>query len=220
MYIGEILTHDDYQLTVEDTIGYALDRMNELHVHQLPVINQTELLGVIHEEDLLSAHNDNQSLSSLFVSLRFVYLFEDQHIFDALQYTSVHQLDLVPVLDKDKMYVGVVTLSELSKAINVTLGNDNSGAIIVLEVGKNDVAFSHVAHIVESENMRILNMSLRNIEESTKTEITIKVDKQNISALIASFWRFDYTVKATFNDGNQHSDIKDRYDILMNYLNL
>ncbi len=220
MYIGEILAKNYFNVQSDDSIAFALDKMNELHTTQLPIVDGRDLLGILTEDHLLSAHDETQTVSSLMVSLRFVYLYEYQHIYDALQYMDAHQLDILPVLDKENGYVGVVTTIDLLSAINETLGNKDPGAIIVLELGKNDVSFSHIAHIFESENVRILNTAVRDIADTTKIEMTIKVDKQNISTVIASLWRFDYVVKATFNDGSQDSDIKERYDILMNYLNL
>lgn len=220
MYIGEIIAKNYFDVQSDDSIGFALDKMNELHTIQLPIVDERDLLGILTEDHLLSAHDETQTISSLMVSLRFVYLYEYQHIYDALQYMDAHQLEILPVLDKENSYIGVVTTIDLLSAVNETLGNKDPGAIIVLELGKNDVSFSHIAHIFESENVRILNTAVRDIPGTSKMEMTIKVDKQNISTVVASLWRFDYIVKATFNDGSQDSDIKERYDILMNYLNL
>lgn len=220
MYIGEVLSKNYYDVKPDDNIGFALDRMNEFHLTQLPVVSDRDFLGLITEDHLLSADDDTQTLRSLAVSLRFVYLYEYQHIYDALQYMTAHQLQLLPIVDKDNGYLGTLTQSEVLHSLNETLGNGDPGAVIVLELGKNDVSFSHIAHLFESENVRILNTAVRDIPDTTKIEMTIKVDKQNISTLIASLWRFDYVVKATFNDGSPDSDIKERYDILMNYLNL
>lgn len=220
MYIGEILAKNYFDIRSDDSIGFALDKMNELHTPQLPVVNERDLLGILTEDHLLSVPDETQTISSLMISLRFVYLYEYQHVYDALQYMDAHQLEILPILDKDNGYVGVVNSTDLLTAINDTLGNRSPGAIIVLELGTNDVSFSHIAHIFESENVRILNTAIRDIPDTTKMEMTLKVDKQNISSVIASLWRFDYVVKGTFNDGSQDSDIKERYDILMNYLNL
>ena len=220
MYIGRILEQNYFDVRSSETISYGLEKMNEVHTNQLVVVDKTDFIGIITEDDLLGASDERKLISSLTVSLRFLYLYEYQHIYDALQYMSAHQLQILPVLNKDNVYLGVVTLQNLITALNSTLGNQNPGAIIILELGKNDVSFSHIAHIFESENVRILNSAVRDIPDTTKVEMTIKVDKQNISTLVASLWRFDYVVKATFNDGSQDSDIKERYDILMNYLNL
>jgi len=220
MYIGEILTKNYFDVQSDDSIKFALDKMSELHTSQVSVVDEQDLLGILTEDHLLSAHNETHSVNSLMVSLRFLYLYEYQHVYDALQYMDAHQLEILPILDKENAYIGVVTSTDLLSAINETLGNKDTGAIIVLELGKNDISFSHIAHIFEAENIRILNTAVRDIPDTTKMEMTIKVDKKNVSTVVASLWRFDYVVKATFNDGSQDSDIKDRYDILMNYLNL
>lgn len=220
MYLGEILANNFFDVRPNDSIGFAISKVDELHSAQLPVVDSGDLLGLITEDQLLSADDETLPLKDLMLSLRFIYLYEYQHIYDALQYMDTHQLEVLPILDKDNQYIGVVTTAALLSAVNETLGNKNPGAIIVLELGKNDISFSHIAHILESENVRILNTAIRDIPDTTKMEMTIKVDKQNISTVVASLWRFDYVVKATFNDGSQDSDIKERYDILMNYLNL
>ncbi|MFD2969866.1 CBS domain-containing protein [Sphingobacterium bambusae] len=220
MYIGEILSKNHVDIKPDDTIGFALERMNEFHCSQLPVVDDRDFMGLVSEDDLFTAHDETQPVRSLSVSLRFVYLYTYQHSYDALQYMAAHKLSILPVLDKDNAFIGVLTLTELLHALNETLGNNEAGAILVLEFGKHDVSFSHIAHLFESENIRILNTAVREIPETTKIEMTIKVDKKNISSLVASLWRFDYVVKATFNDGSQDSDIQERYDILMNYLNL
>src|SRR5690606_12100350 len=104
-------------------------------------------------------------------------------------------------------------------ALNATLGNDE-GAIIVLELGIRDNALSHVARIIEAEKTSILSTTVHQIPDSSKLEMTIKVNKTNISSVVASLWRNDYVVKATFRDGGAQSAIQDRYDLLMHYLDL
>lgn len=220
MYIGEILEQNYFEIDTTTTIELGLDKLNETHSSQLAVVDKHEYLGLVTEDNLLSASDVSKPISSLAVSLGFLYLYEYQHVYDALQYMSAHQLQILPILNKENTYLGVLTAQNLIKTLNSTLGNQTPGAIIVLELGKNDVSFSHIAHIFESENVRILNAAVRDISDTTKIEMTIKVDKQNISTLVSSLWRFDYVIKATFNDGSQDSDIKERYDILMNYLNL
>jgi acetoin utilization protein AcuB len=51
-------------------------------------------------------------------------------------------------------------------------------------------------------------------------EVTLKLNKQDISAIAASFLRYDYDIKATFNHHDDRDNSMDRYDSLMNYLNL
>ena len=51
-------------------------------------------------------------------------------------------------------------------------------------------------------------------------EITIKLNRTDIASIVAAFLRYDYTVKATFNDARVYDTSQERYDQLMNYLNM
>src|SRR5690606_41281654 len=113
MYIGEILAKNYFDVQSDDSIGFALDKMNELHTAQLPIVDERDLLGILTEDHLLSAHDETQTISSLMVSLRVVYLYEYQHIYDELQYMDAHKLEIYPVLDKDNGYIGVVTTIDI-----------------------------------------------------------------------------------------------------------
>ncbi|WP_293932058.1 CBS domain-containing protein [Sphingobacterium sp. UBA6645] len=220
MFIGEIITTLYTELRPSDTVDFALNKVNELHFHQLPVVKGKEYHGLLTEEDLLSVEDESDLISEVKITLPFIYLYDYQHIYDALQYLETYQYDILPVLNKQNQYVGAVTQTDLLRAINQTISNQEKGAIIVLEMEDRDNSLTHVAHIIESENTKILNTGVRPIENSTKVELTIKVNKNNISSVLASLWRHDYVVKASFNDGTDQNDIQERYNLLMNYLNI
>ncbi|MCB0586459.1 MAG: CBS domain-containing protein, partial [Phaeodactylibacter sp.] len=56
--------------------------------------------------------------------------------------------------------------------------------------------------------------------ESTRVDITIKINRQNIQTIIATFERFDYDIKASFNEADYVGSLQERYDALMSYLNV
>jgi len=94
------------------------------------------------------------------------------------------------------------------------------GGIIVLELNNSNNSLAHIAQIVESNNARILSSYITSFTDSTKLEATIKVNRTDISSIVASFIRYDYMVLATYNDIKADDSISGRYDQLMNYLNL
>jgi hypothetical protein len=94
------------------------------------------------------------------------------------------------------------------------------GAIIVLEISNRNNSLAHMAQIVESDNAQILSSYMRSFPDSTKVEITLKINKQDISSISATFLRYNYDIKAVFSQNDRHDDTMDRYDSLMNYLNL
>lgn len=219
MFIGQYISYDYHEVSLRDSIDFASNKMIDNHSKNLAVVDDKIFHGIITEDILLDQHDVYAPLESIRSQFKTFYLFDYQHIYDALQLISAYDYCFIPVLNKNHEYLGVLTKQDLLIALNQTLGNDE-GAIIVLELGIRDNALSHIARIIESENTSILSTAIHQIPDSSKLEMTIKVNKTNISSVVASLWRNDYVVKATFRDGGNQSDIQDRYELLMNYLDL
>ncbi|MGJ1387488.1 CBS domain-containing protein [Sphingobacterium spiritivorum] len=220
MYIGEILSQKFCEVSPSDTVQKGLDKIGEFHLSHLPVVSNKEYIGMINEDELLNHEDETDIIKNLKLNLAPLYLYEYQHIYDAMLYLTNYKIELLPILNKDNRYVGIITAQDVLQALNNLQSNNETGAIIVLEIGAKDNALSHIAHIIESDNASILSTAVKTLPDSSKLELTIKVNKTNISSLVATLWRFDYVVKATFNDGNGENDMQQRYDLLMNYLNI
>ena len=90
----------------------------------------------------------------------------------------------------------------------------------MLEINNNSNSLAHMSQIVESDNAQILSSYIRTYPDSTRIEVTLKVNKKDISAIVATFLRYEYVIKATFNHNYDNDNARDRYDSLMNYLSL
>jgi hypothetical protein len=89
----------------------------------------------------------------------------------------------------------------------------------VLELNQNDYTMSEISRIVESNDAKILSLNTRLINESSKLELTIKVNHINIEAIIQSFNRFNYDIKAYFGENRKDDDLLlERYESLLTYL--
>ena len=51
-------------------------------------------------------------------------------------------------------------------------------------------------------------------------ELTIKINKSSIGDIIQTFNRYDYTIKASYQDNEADENIKERLDFFMNYINI
>ena len=119
-----------------------------------------------------------------------------------------------------KNYLGLISINTLAEYFAKLTSVSDPGGIIVLEITNKNNSLAHMAQIVESDNAQILSSYVRTFPESTRMEVTLKVNKVDISAIVATFMRYEYEVKATFNHIDDNDNSKDRYDSLMNYLNL
>ena len=203
-----------------DPIQKVMERMLEFRIRHLPIVNEQQFLGLISDADLVEEGDYQASIGSLALSLVNPYVLEDQHIYDVIRLFSEQQLSIVPVLDAKKNYLGLISINTLAEYFTKLTSVSDPGGIIVLEIGNKNNSLAHMAQIVESDNAQILSSYVRTFPDSTRMEVTLKINKVDISAIVATFMRYEYEVKATFNHIDDNDNSKDRYDSLMNYLNL
>jgi CBS domain-containing protein len=203
-----------------DSIQKVVDRMVEFRIRHLPIVNEEQFLGLISEDDLVATSDYQTSIGSLALSLVNPYVLEDQHIYDVIRMFYERRLTVVPVLDIKMNYLGLISINTLTEYFAQLTSVAQPGGIIVLEINNKNNSLAHMAQIVESDNAQILSSYVRTFPDSTRMEVTLKVNKQDISAIIATFLRYEYDIKATFNHSDDNDNSRDRYDSLMNYLNL
>jgi len=220
MNISEIIKEGNYAINPTDSIRYALDKMADLRLTQLPVVKNGLFLGSVSYEALAGSANTDHRIEHVDIVYQQIHIYGTQHLFDAILFFQIYQLDLLAVVDEQHTYLGAITPLELINTLSQTMSIHQPGGIIVLEMGYRDNALSHIAHIVESDNAQILNSYVQTFSDSSRLEITIKINKSNISSIVSSFLRHDYTVKATYNDESSRDNSRDRYEQLMNYINM
>jgi hypothetical protein len=92
------------------------------------------------------------------------------------------------------------------------------GGILILEINNIDYSMAQIAQIVESNNARILSSYILTNSSSSKLEITLKINKLDLSSIIRTFERYDYVVKESFQKSMDNDDLQARFDSLMHYL--
>lgn len=222
MTAGTILNNVLFPVKVDDTIDYMLGKMAEFKVSQLPMVKDGQLLGLVSEDDLYerSTHETPDTFMNLDQSMRYLFIYEHQHVYDALRILHINKLDLLPVLDMNNLYMGSILNCDMPGVLASFLLNEEPSSIVVLELNSRDNSMAHIAQLVEADNAHILNSSTRYFQESTKVEVTLTIDRTDISSIIAAFVRHEYGVRATYNDVKHYDDTRKRYDHLMNYLDL
>ncbi|MEC7863572.1 MAG: CBS domain-containing protein, partial [Bacteroidota bacterium] len=123
------------------------------------------------------------------------------------------------VLDANNHYLGVITSRKLMYTIAKSATIQSIGGVIVLEMSNNDYSLTEIASIVESNNTKILSSYIISKPNSTNIEVTIKLNKQDITAIIKDFERREYKVNASYKDEEADGDFLERYESLMRFLN-
>ena len=220
MFAIELISDAIQPVHTSDPIQKVIDRMVEFRVRHLPIVNDEQFLGLISENDFLGATDYQTSIGALGLSLVNPYVLEQQHIYDVIRLFYEQQLSVVPVLDQKKNYLGLISINDMNTYFARLTSVDQPGGIIVLEINNKNNSLAHMAQIVESDNAQILSSYVYQHPDSTRMEVTLKINKQDISAILATFLRYEYGIKATFNHTGDNDNSRDRYNSLMNYLNL
>lgn len=219
MIAEELISKEIVPLRTSDTGEEALSIMHEFHVRHLPIVNNEQLLGLVSEDDILN-HDVSEPLGAFSLSIRRPFIRSTDHIYEVMRLMAEYQLTLIPVVDEDERYTGLISLEELLGYFARTGAFTEPGSIIVLEINKRDYMLSEIARIIESENATVLSAFVTSALDSQRIEVTVKVNVQHIQSILATFDRFKYQVKASFHEMEYMGALKDRYDALINYLNI
>ena len=208
-------------LKTSDLGQTALNWMEIFRVSHLPIVNNQDFLGLISDSDIYDMNQPEEPIGNHSLKLFKPYVDADQHIFEVIGLASRLKLSIVPVLDSKNHFLGVITTSDLIRHIAGISAIDQPGGIIVLELVARDYSLSQIAQIVESNNVKVLSMYITSPPESTKLEVTLKVNSGDLSSVIRTFERYNYEVKTWVSDNDSMDRFyNERFDMLMKYLNI
>lgn len=220
MLAGDLITDEIPPLKITDTVEMALDWMEQFKVSHLAVVNNRQLIGVVSETDLLDyEHPDEQiNVSKLHLMRPAIHYY--QHTYDLVRLMSSLNLTLIPVIDEQELYKGCITLKGIVQNLSTMISVQNPGGVIVLELNQNDYSVTQIGNIIESNDAKILSLHVSSPAESTKLEVTVKVNREDLSGIIQTFNRYNYSVKATYHNGDFDNGMNDRLNEFLHFLDI
>ena len=199
-------------LKSSETGQKALNWMDVFRVSHLPVVDDK----LIYDLNLLEVPIGNE-LEKLNTS----HAHKDQHIFEVAVVMYKLKLSVLPVLDTDHYYLGAITLYDLARRFAHLFSLQEIGGVIVLEMNADDYSLTQISKIVEENGVKILSCFMDRKPGTTNLDIILKLDKEDLSPIIQGFMRYDYNVKAVYQDNSMLNDLyKDRFDLFMKFMNI
>lgn len=220
MLAHELITNTIAPLKTSDTGMFGLSLMEEYKVTHLPIVNAETYIGLISEDDIYSYNSFEEAIGGHPIANVNISVHSEQHLFEVLDLIHEHHLTLIPVVDKDDIFLGSILVSELAARLAGIMSISNPGGIIVLMMNIHDYSLSEIAQIVETNNIKILNVFVNTFAESTKIEVTLKLNSTDIEPVLQTFSRYNYDIKASYTEADLNDNLTERYDSLMNYLNI
>jgi len=216
----ELISEYIAPLKTSDSALTALSLMEEFKVKHLPIVNDTVFLGLISEDDIYAYNQFEEAVGAHLLTKPLIAITENQHIYDVLSAFHRDKLSLLPVIDSKNKYLGSIHSWVLVSRLAEITGIIDPGGIIVLEMNLHDYSLSQIAQIVESNNSKLINLYVRNHADSTRLEVTLKLNTMDIEAVLQTFNRYNYQVRAFYSEENLEAKLRDNYDALMNYLSI
>jgi acetoin utilization protein AcuB len=220
MFAYELISPVIPVLNPMDSVAKALQLLNEYHISQLPLVVDGEYLGLIREEEILDWDNPDLQLDT-FPNGRFrPAVQEHAHFYEALKLAADFKLSVVPVINQELKFLGVIPQQNLLGAVASMNAVKESGGIILLEMEMKDYAVSEIARITEANEVTILGINTVHDPVSGKLLVLVKTNRQGLQSLTGTFERFNYTVKWVFGEQEQEEELRKNYDLFMNYISM
>lgn len=218
MLTRDVISNSIPYLHKEDKVYHALQLMNDYHVAHLPVVEHEDYLGIISEEQLLQSDDEN-TINELDVTDGTTSVQANDHFLKAIQTAVTNKISIVPVVE-EKHLLGIVTYNDLLRNASEFMSLNAPGALVVLELDSRNYSFTEINRIVESNDAQITQLNTFTDTETGMMQVTIKLNKMEVSNLVASFQRYEYNVKYYFGEEMYENELRNNYDNLMNFLNI
>lgn len=208
-------------LKMGDSVQKALQWMEELHIHQLPVVEQKIYKGLISEDIIYQYNAQNALVSELELLYSSTFVYAHQHFYDILRLANQNKLQLISVLDNENHFIGAVTLNDTLMALSDSASMQEAGGILVFWMDKRDYSLSEIGRLVESNDAKILSTYLTDDKDNPqRIKVTIKLNTSDLNRIIATFERFNYQIIGKFQDASHENLEQERLDHLFKYLSI
>ena len=221
MRAKDLINYTIPPLKVTDKIEKALEWMRELHVHELPVVEDGKFLGLFNENLFIDVKADAEVVGDFQLISSHLFVNQDEHYYEVLKKAYDASSNLVAVVKEDNTYIGSVTIQDVVEAFSKMSSIHSPGTIIVLGMPASEYSMTEIGRIVESENGKILSSFVEQIEEDQdRIRVTIKINLDTANPIVSAFERYGYTVASIFGKENDNDLDKERLDTLMRYLKI
>ncbi|WP_447953131.1 CBS domain-containing protein [Sphingopyxis chilensis] len=118
MKISECMSRDVQLATPDHSLQSAAQMMADIDTGFLPVADNDRLIGIVTDRDIairgVAAGRRPEASIREVMSDEVKYCFDDQDVDDVLENMGDIQVRRLPVVDRDKRLVGIVSITDLA----------------------------------------------------------------------------------------------------------
>jgi CBS domain-containing protein len=128
MQIHQVMTERVSTVGPDTRIPEVARIMRDEDIGSMPVVENDRLIGMVTDRDIVTRvvaedKDPRAVIAREAMSPKILYCFDDQSVEDVLQNMGDNQIRRLPVVNRDKRLVGVVSLGDLAKAATAKAGD-------------------------------------------------------------------------------------------------
>ena len=220
MLARDLINGNIPRLRLQDSVGKALQLLNDFRISHLPVVSDDKFLGLVSEDDLLDAEAEKLNIEHLQDSFLKESIPGNVHFLNAVSSSIKNDITVIPVINNEDDFAGVITIPDLLKTLGNFAGANEIGGLIVIEMERSQFAISEISRIVESNDCTILHLNTTTDNVTGLLTVTLHINNREIASVVSTFERYEYNVVYSFGNENFENEISSNYQNLMNYLDI
>jgi CBS domain-containing protein len=128
MQMRQVMTEKVSVVGPDTRIPEVARLMRDEDIGSTPVVENDRLIGIVTDRDIVTRivaeDKDPRAVTARdAMSPKILYCFDDQSVEDVLENMGGNQIRRLPVVNRDKRLVGVVSLGDLAKASSGKAGD-------------------------------------------------------------------------------------------------
>jgi len=191
MFVRDIMTPNPVSIRPDALIQEALNIMIENSFEAIPIKENDRITGILTDWDILinsgrsgfGRHVDSTQVRQI-MTTDVISVNPDEIIEMAAYHMYFHDLDALPVVDKEDNLVGIVTQSDLFRAFVTFMGLKTKGTRITLDVADRPGVLADITRIVKEVGMSIASLSTFVPSEKKRGNVIVRVKSGNAKPLV------------------------------------
>lgn len=221
MIAEELINQMIPALRPEDSSDRALSWMEEYRCTQLPVVEDDKFLGFITEEILLGDKNREKPISRFSFVHEACTITSDAHFYEVVRIAGEHKTQTVAVLNNLHLYSGVIQVGDIMATFSQSTTLHIPGSTLVLSLDLIDYSLAEIARLVEENKAKIITATMvEDPLDKSRVRLTLKVNQTDPGRIVATLERFGYRLIGRYQETRFTDPEKERFDLLMRYLNI
>lgn len=219
MQTANYILNDITPITLDTPLGDVEEAFSRNSYSHLPVLDDKIYFGAIDRVEFDLIKSPESTLMEHRQLLEPFYVTESMNWFEVLQYFATYNTNMMPILNRDKEYIGYFELDDFLNLFKCTPFLHEEGVILVVAKNTTDFSFSEISQIVESNNATLFGAFVSKIEDET-AQITLKLSLHDINNTLHSFRRYNYEIVNEFEKDKYLDELNQRSEYLQRYLNI